>query len=77
MCARDVCNARPLRAIGRGALHPSSAFTRHLTPDTRNPLQSMREHQILIVIGETGSGKTTQMPQYLAEAGYTTKGGRP
>ncbi len=37
-------------------------------------LQSMREHQILIVIGETGSGKTTQMPQYLAEAGYTQRG---
>lgn len=37
-------------------------------------LKSMQEHQILIVIGETGSGKTTQMPQYLAEAGYTAKG---
>jgi HrpA-like RNA helicase len=29
---------------------------------------------VLIVIGETGSGKTTQMTQYLAEAGYATKG---
>ena len=37
-------------------------------------LKSMQEHQILIVIGETGSGKTTQMPQYLAEAGYTAHG---
>lgn len=27
-----------------------------------------------MVIGETGSGKTTQMTQYLAEAGFTTKG---
>ena len=26
------------------------------------------------MIGETGSGKTTQMTQYLAEAGYATKG---
>ena len=30
--------------------------------------------QVLVVIGETGSGKTTQLTQYLAEAGYTSKG---
>ena len=28
----------------------------------------MREHQVLIIEGETGSGKTTQIPQYLYEA---------
>lgn len=26
------------------------------------------------MIGETGSGKTTQITQYLAEAGYTARG---
>lgn len=36
--------------------------------------QAVNDNQLLIVIGETGSGKTTQITQYLAEAGYTTKG---
>ncbi|KAF2708869.1 pre-mRNA-splicing factor ATP-dependent RNA helicase prp16 [Pleomassaria siparia CBS 279.74] len=33
-------------------------------------LEAVSKHQILIVISDTGSGKTTQMTQYLAEAGY-------
>ncbi|XP_037092535.1 ATP-dependent RNA helicase DHX8-like [Pollicipes pollicipes] len=37
-------------------------------------VKAITDNQILIVIGETGSGKTTQMTQYLAEAGYTVKG---
>ncbi|TPP63485.1 DEAH (Asp-Glu-Ala-His) box polypeptide 16 [Fasciola gigantica] len=37
-------------------------------------LQAIADHQILIVEGETGSGKTTQIPQYLYEAGYCTNG---
>jgi pre-mRNA-splicing factor ATP-dependent RNA helicase DHX16 len=37
-------------------------------------LQAIEEHQVLIVEGETGSGKTTQIPQYLYEAGYTRDG---
>ncbi|KAJ5696326.1 hypothetical protein N7536_006738 [Penicillium majusculum] len=37
-------------------------------------IEAVAKHQVLIIVGETGSGKTTQLPQYLHEAGYT-KGG--
>jgi len=37
-------------------------------------LEAVAEYQILIIVGETGSGKTTQLPQYLYEAGYCKNG---
>ncbi|XP_053578026.1 pre-mRNA-splicing factor ATP-dependent RNA helicase DHX16 [Bombina bombina] len=37
-------------------------------------IQAITEHQILIIEGETGSGKTTQIPQYLHEEGFTRNG---
>ena len=33
-------------------------------------IEAVKNHQILIVVAETGSGKTTQIPQYLHDAGY-------
>ncbi|CAN1263156.1 Pre-mRNA-splicing factor ATP-dependent RNA helicase DEAH7 [Linum perenne] len=37
-------------------------------------LQVIRENQVVVVVGETGSGKTTQLTQYLYEDGYTANG---
>ncbi|EEH22573.1 hypothetical protein PABG_04784 [Paracoccidioides brasiliensis Pb03] len=37
-------------------------------------LEAVRENQLLIVVGDTGSGKTTQLTQYLAEGGFANDG---
>ncbi|KAK6469605.1 pre-mRNA-splicing factor ATP-dependent RNA helicase DHX16-like [Huso huso] len=43
-------------------------------PFRQDLLAGIEEHQVLIIEGETGSGKTTQIPQYLVEEGYTENG---
>lgn len=37
-------------------------------------ISKVKENQTIIVEGETGSGKTTQIPQFLLDAGLTTQG---
>ena len=37
-------------------------------------LNAIEENQLMIVVGETGSGKTTQLTQYLAEGGFANNG---
>ena len=34
----------------------------------------IRENSVVIIVGETGSGKTTQLTQYLHEDGYSRYG---
>lgn len=34
----------------------------------------IRENSVIVIVGETGSGKTTQLTQYLLEDGYGAKG---
>lgn len=43
--------------------------------DYRSKLvKAVKENDFLVVVGETGSGKTTQLPQYLHKAGHTSRG---
>lgn len=37
-------------------------------------LDAVKENQLMIVVGDTGSGKTTQLTQYLAEGGFANNG---
>jgi ATP-dependent RNA helicase DHX8/PRP22 len=64
-------------AAGKSSGSSSILATRQALPifQLKNDfLRAVSEAQILIVIGETGSGKSTQMPQYLFESGLLGKG---
>ncbi len=37
----------------------------------QNILETLEQNQVVIVAGDTGCGKSTQVPQYLLQAGYT------
>ena len=37
-------------------------------------METLSENDCVIICGETGSGKTTQLPQFLFEAGYGSQG---
>ena len=38
-------------------------------------MDQVNNHQIIILVGETGSGKSTQVPQFIVEGGFL-KGGK-
>jgi ATP-dependent RNA helicase DHX8/PRP22 len=64
-------------SFGFPSKHRSIAEQRQSLPiyALKNELvNAVTENQVLVVIGETGSGKTTQMTQYMAEAGFTSRG---
>ncbi|NNL94674.1 MAG: ATP-dependent RNA helicase HrpA, partial [Xanthomonadales bacterium] len=45
-----------------------------ITAHREEIIDAIREHPVVVVAGETGSGKTTQLPKFCLEAGRGTKG---
>ncbi|KAH8048431.1 ATP-dependent RNA helicase [Aureococcus anophagefferens] len=58
---------RPRRALEKRRTLPVYAYRTEF-------LEAVKDNQVLVVIGETGSGKTTQLPQFLHEVGYSKVG---
>ncbi|TRY72330.1 hypothetical protein TCAL_11453 [Tigriopus californicus] len=73
--------------INRGVPNPSTFISVHRHPEVQTNreklpilaeeqiiMEAIHDHPVVVLAGETGSGKTTQVPQFLYEAGYTKSG---
>ena len=50
---------------------PPIASTLPISAHRRQILFALEQHKVVVIVGETGSGKSTQIPRYLVEGGWT------
>ncbi|MFG2936231.1 ATP-dependent RNA helicase HrpA [Streptomyces sp. NPDC048282] len=64
------------RMAGRRALVPAVSYPEQLPVSQKKDeiAEAIRDHQVVIVAGETGSGKTTQIPKICLELGRGVRG---
>ena len=64
------------RVDGRAARVPTVTYPEQLPVSQKKDviLEAIRDHQVVIVAGETGSGKTTQIPKICLELGRGVRG---
>ncbi|MFF8280547.1 ATP-dependent RNA helicase HrpA [Streptomyces lateritius] len=64
------------RVDGRAARVPAITYPEQLPVSQKKDeiLKAIRDHQVVIVAGETGSGKTTQIPKICLELGRGVRG---
>lgn len=62
--------------LRRAAIPPHIVYPENLPVSERAAeiAELLNEHQVLIVAGDTGSGKTTQLPKICLEAGFGVRG---
>lgn len=59
-----------MSGMGSGSMLP---FVTHICPCAgQHIMETIRANPVTILCGETGSGKTTQLPQFLYEAGFSS-----
>lgn len=78
--ALDEIAAQATKAAGRLALRagrlPALSYPEELPVSQKKDeiLEAIRDHQVVIIAGETGSGKTTQIPKICMELGRGVRG---
>lgn len=70
------CNAAREVLGRRKAALPAVSYDENLPVSARRQdiIEAIRSHQVVIIAGETGSGKTTQIPKMCLEAGFGLRG---
>ncbi len=72
--AEQIAAAETLVAARRAAV-PSITYPDLPVSERRDEIaKALREHQVIVVAGETGSGKTTQLPKICLELGRGIRG---
>lgn len=68
----EVVNAKPavFVPVDRKPHIQESRLKLPILGEEQTIMEAISENSIVIIAGETGSGKTTQVPQFLYEAGY-------
>ena len=81
--SKDVTKLQPVKGISEKAVFkevkrdPKIQAARLQLPilaEEQAVMEAIHDNDVVILCGETGSGKTTQVPQFLYEGGYTTRG---
>ncbi|MEV6491685.1 ATP-dependent RNA helicase HrpA, partial [Actinoplanes sp. NPDC051633] len=72
----DAVEAAARRRDARLAAVPAITYPEHLPVSERRAdiAAAIRDHQVVVVAGETGSGKTTQLPKICLELGRGVRG---
>lgn len=72
---REIAEAAQ-NVLLREASRPTISYPDNLPVSQKKQdiLEAIRDHQVVIVAGETGSGKTTQLPKICMELGRGVKG---
>lgn len=72
--ADEIAAAQPIVAARRAAVPAISYPHLPVSERRREIADAIRAHQVVVIAGETGSGKTTQLPKICLEAGRGIRG---